>query len=58
MNDDDTTEDEADLSIFPPPARTDPCQLYLISPQDVGGNFPDRLKAALAAGRSRRSSCG
>ena len=27
-----------------------PCQLYLISPLDVGGNFPDRLDRALAAG--------
>ena len=26
-----------------------PCQLYLISPQDVGGDFPDRLRAALSA---------
>src|SRR4030095_11384617 len=42
--------DEADLSAFPPPVRTDPCQLYLISPQDVAGGFPDRLKAALAGG--------
>lgn len=44
------TDDDADLTIFPPPARTEPCQLYLISPQDVGGNFPDRLRAALAGG--------
>lgn len=44
-------EDEADLSAFPPPERREPCQLYLISPQDVGGNFQDRLKAALAGGR-------
>jgi len=43
-------EDEADLTLFPPPVRTAPCQLYLISPQDVGGSFPDRLKAALAGG--------
>lgn len=43
-------EDEFDFSIFPPPRRTDPCQLYLISPQDVGGTFPDRLKAALSGG--------
>ena len=43
-------EDEADLSAFPPPERREPCQLYLISPQDVGGNFADRLKAALAGG--------
>lgn len=26
------------------------CQLYLVSPLDVGGDFPDRLRAALAAG--------
>jgi thiamine-phosphate pyrophosphorylase len=27
-----------------------PCQLYLISPLDVSGAFPDRLRAALDAG--------
>lgn len=27
-----------------------PCQLYLISPLDAGGDFPDRLTAALDAG--------
>ncbi len=27
-----------------------PCQLYLISPLDVGGDFPERLAAALDAG--------
>ena len=43
-------EDEFDYSVFPVPARIDACQLYLISPQDVGGAFPDRLKAALAGG--------
>ena len=43
-------EDEADLSAFPPPERREPCQLYLISPLDVGGNFPERLRAALGAG--------
>jgi thiamine-phosphate pyrophosphorylase len=26
------------------------CKLYLISPQEVGGSFPDRLKAALEPG--------
>ncbi|RJX66856.1 thiamine phosphate synthase [Tsuneonella suprasediminis] len=26
------------------------CQLYLISPLDVGGSFPDRLASALSAG--------
>jgi thiamine-phosphate pyrophosphorylase len=41
--------DEADLDPigFPPPKRTEPARLYLISPQDVGGDFPDRLRAAL-----------
>lgn len=27
-----------------------PCELYLISPLEVGGDFPDRLRAALEAG--------
>lgn len=40
-------DDEFDPSEFPPPKRTQPCRLYLISPQDVGGTFPDRLKAAV-----------
>jgi thiamine-phosphate pyrophosphorylase len=43
-------EDDVDLSAFPPPKRTNACELYLISPQEVGGAFPDRLKAALAGG--------
>ena len=43
-------EDDADLSVFQPPVRRDPCELYLISPQQVGGEFPDRLKAAVAGG--------
>lgn len=30
--------------------RRPPCQLYLISPLEVGGDFPDRLERALAAG--------
>lgn len=29
---------------------TETCQLYIISPLDVGGDFPERLKAALTAG--------
>ena len=29
--------------------RRVPCQLYLISPLDVGGDFPTRLEAALSA---------
>ena len=32
---------------FPPPQRTAPAKLYLISPQEIGGAFPDRLKVAL-----------
>ena len=32
------------------PGDQGPCSLYLISPQDVGGSFPDRLKAALEPG--------
>src|SRR5205085_9221121 len=35
---------------FSPPRRTSPCQLYLISPLDVGGGFADRLKEALDGG--------
>ncbi|WP_445192555.1 thiamine phosphate synthase [Sphingomonas sp. Tas61C01] len=30
--------------------RRPPCQLYLVSPIDVGGTFPDRLARALDAG--------
>lgn len=30
--------------------KTPTCQLYLISPLDVGGDFPARLEAALSAG--------
>ncbi|MDF2382283.1 thiamine phosphate synthase [Nostoc ellipsosporum NOK] len=30
--------------------RRPPCQLYLISPLEVGGSFPERLKRALGAG--------
>jgi len=40
-------DDEFDPSEFPPPKRTQPCRLYIISPQEVGGDFPDRLKAAV-----------
>lgn len=43
-------EDEFDPLDFPAPQRTEPAKLYLISPQDVGGSFPDRLKAALEPG--------
>ena len=37
-------EDDFDPAEFSPPKRTEPCRLYLISPQEVGGSFPDRLK--------------
>jgi len=43
-------EDEFDPIDFPPPGRAEPAKLYLISPQDVGGPFPDRLAAALSPG--------
>lgn len=32
-------------------ARYSPCHLYLISPLEVGGDFPARLERALGAGR-------
>ena len=50
MNDDSDYLDEVDLTAFTAPQRRDPCELYLISPQDVGGGFSDQLKAALAGG--------
>jgi thiamine-phosphate pyrophosphorylase len=43
-------EVEFDPIGFRPPQRTEPAKLYLISPQEVGGAFPDRLKAALEPG--------
>lgn len=43
-------EAEYDPIEFPPPERTEPARLYLISPQEVGGAFPDRLRAALGVG--------
>jgi thiamine-phosphate pyrophosphorylase len=33
-----------------PRERRPACQLYLISPLDVTGAFPDRLRSALGAG--------
>ena len=38
-------EDDFDPAEFSPPRRSEPCRLYLISPGEVGGDFPDRLKA-------------
>ena len=43
-------EDDAGPFVFSPPVRSDPCQLYLISPPNVGGVFADRLRAALEPG--------
>ena len=42
--------DDLPFPDFSPPRRTSPCQLYLISPLEVGGGFADRLKAALDGG--------
>lgn len=43
-------DDDIDYALFPPPPRTDQCKLYLISPQNVGGAFPGRLRAACQGG--------
>jgi thiamine-phosphate pyrophosphorylase len=43
-------DSEFDPLDFPPPERVEPARLYLISPQEVGGGFPERLKAALEPG--------
>jgi thiamine-phosphate pyrophosphorylase len=43
-------EAEFDPFEFPAPERTAPAKLYLISPQEVGGAFPDRLQSALEPG--------
>ncbi len=50
MNDDFPLDDEADLGRFMPSPRREPCLLYLISPLEVGGPFPDRLRAAIEGG--------
>ena len=41
---------EYDPIDLPPARRTEAAKLYLISPQQVGGSFPERLKAALEPG--------
>jgi thiamine-phosphate pyrophosphorylase len=38
-------DDDFDPAEFKPRKRSEACRLYLISPQDVGGDFPDRLRA-------------
>jgi thiamine-phosphate pyrophosphorylase len=49
MDDDSTEVTQAFAEVFVPGERG-PCSLSLISPQEVGGVFPDRLKAALEPG--------
>ena len=50
MNDDDELRLDPDFAArFERQGRGD-CQLYLVSPLDVGGDFPDRLKAAFDGG--------
>ena len=39
--------DDFDPAEFAPPPRTEPCRLYLISPQDVGDDFPERLRSVV-----------
>jgi thiamine-phosphate pyrophosphorylase len=41
---------ESFAELFAEREERGPCQLYLISPLDVGGDFPDRLARALDAG--------
>jgi thiamine-phosphate pyrophosphorylase len=45
-----TDDLEFDPIEFLLPKRTEPAKLYLISPQEVGGSFPDRLTSALEPG--------
>jgi thiamine-phosphate pyrophosphorylase len=45
-----TEEIDFDPIDFRPPQRSERAKLYLISPQEVGGMFPDRLKAAVEPG--------
>jgi thiamine-phosphate pyrophosphorylase len=49
MDENDLTLDPSFPELFEPTSRP-PCQLYLISPLDVGGDFPDRLEQALSGG--------
>jgi thiamine-phosphate pyrophosphorylase len=49
MDEDDLSLDPAFPELFQPVERP-PCQLYLISPLEVGGEFPARLADALAGG--------
>ena len=49
MEDDENRLDPGFGALFEPSGRP-ACQLYLISPPDVGGDFPARLEEALGAG--------
>ena len=49
MDEDDVPLDPDFAALFDPLERP-PCQLYLISPLDVGGDYPARLADALAGG--------
>ena len=49
MDDDVTQQFAQDFA----PGDRGGCSLYLISPQEVGGSFPDRLKGALEPGFAR-----
>lgn len=46
---DDSQPSEVEQPLFRP-IRAGKCALYVISPQDVAGGFPDRLRAALEPG--------
>ncbi|MDQ8754746.1 thiamine phosphate synthase [Sphingosinicella sp. LHD-64] len=50
MDEDDLDLDPGFAARFERDPRRPACQLYLISPTDVGGDFPVRLAAALEAG--------
>ena len=50
MSDDDKVELDPGFAARFDAQRRPPCQLYLISPLDVDGGFPDRLRRALGAG--------
>ena len=50
MDEDELTLDPDFAARFERSAGRGPCQLYLISPLDVGGDFPQRLEAALGGG--------
>lgn len=50
MTDDDLTLDPSDFASRFDRGDRGPCQLYLISPLDVGGDFPTRLEQAFDGG--------